>query len=112
VCPSADPLFTLVVGTIASTAQLVHDQVHSGHFRKIYRNPKRNFTACCLDPRRLDDDYVPTGFAGYGVRTRAVKGHEFGLKLSAEDQLTARSSHVRGMDGSQPLRPASWASSG
>ncbi len=38
-----------------------------------------------FDPRRLRDDYVPTGFKGYGVKTRAVKGHEFGLKLSADD---------------------------
>jgi hypothetical protein len=29
---------------------------------------------------------VPTGFKGYGVKTRAVKGHEFGLELSAEDK--------------------------
>ncbi len=39
-----------------------------------------------FDPRRLRDDYVPTGFKGYGVKTRAVKGHEFGLKLGAEDK--------------------------
>jgi hypothetical protein len=39
-----------------------------------------------FDPRRLRDDYVPTGFKGYGVRTRAVKGHEFGLNLSATDK--------------------------
>jgi hypothetical protein len=37
-------------------------------------------------PRRLRDDYVPTGYRGYGVETRAVKGHEFGLKLNAEDK--------------------------
>lgn len=24
---------------------------------------------------------TPTHFVGYGVKTRAVKGHEFGLKL-------------------------------
>jgi hypothetical protein len=34
----------------------------------------------------LRDDYVPTGFKGYGVNTRAVKGHSFGLNLSAEDR--------------------------
>jgi hypothetical protein len=34
-----------------------------------------------FDPRRLKADYVPTGFVGYGVKTRAVKGHEFGLQL-------------------------------
>ncbi len=39
-----------------------------------------------FDERRLREDYVPTGFAGVGVNTRAVKGHEFGLKLSAPDQ--------------------------
>ena len=39
-----------------------------------------------FDPRRLRDDYVPTGFKGYAVKTRAVKGHEFGLELSSEDK--------------------------
>jgi hypothetical protein len=39
-----------------------------------------------FDDRRLRDDYVPTGFAGYGVKTRAVKGHLFGLKLTAADK--------------------------
>jgi len=39
-----------------------------------------------FDPRRLRDDYVPTGWKGYGVKTRAVKGHEFGLRLSADDK--------------------------
>jgi hypothetical protein len=39
-----------------------------------------------FDRHRLQDDYVPTGFKGYGVQTRAVKGHPFGLTLSAEDK--------------------------
>jgi hypothetical protein len=39
-----------------------------------------------FDPRRLQHDYVPTGFKGYGIQTRAVKGHEFGLKLSVDDK--------------------------
>jgi hypothetical protein len=39
-----------------------------------------------FDPKRLSDDYVPTGFKGRGVKTRAVKGHEFGLKLIVEDK--------------------------
>jgi hypothetical protein len=34
-----------------------------------------------FDERRLREDYVPTKFAGYSVKTRAVRGHEFGLKL-------------------------------
>lgn len=53
-----------------------------------YRGPlEHNGSVATLedwfDPRRLRDDYVPTGFRGYGVKTRAVKGHEFGLRLSA-----------------------------
>ncbi len=39
-----------------------------------------------LDPRRLRSDYVPTGFKPYGKKTFAVKGHPFGLDLSAEDR--------------------------
>lgn len=39
-----------------------------------------------FDPKRLQDDYVPTGFKGPGVTTRAVKGHPFGLALSAADR--------------------------
>lgn len=39
-----------------------------------------------FDARRLRDDYVPTGFKGFGVKTRAVKGHEFGLELTEADR--------------------------
>ncbi len=39
-----------------------------------------------FDPRRLRNDYVPRGFRGAGVKTRAVKGHPFGLDLSEEDR--------------------------
>jgi hypothetical protein len=39
-----------------------------------------------FDPLRSRDDYVPTGFRGYGIERRAVKGHEFGLKLSPDDK--------------------------
>jgi hypothetical protein len=39
-----------------------------------------------FDPRRLRDDYVPTGYKPLGAKTRAVKGHEFGLDLSVEDR--------------------------
>jgi len=39
-----------------------------------------------FDPRRLLDDYVPTGFKPHGIKTRAVKGHEFGLTLSDQEK--------------------------
>jgi hypothetical protein len=39
-----------------------------------------------FDPHRLDENYVPTGFRGYKVKSRAVKGHEFGLRLSQNDR--------------------------
>jgi cytochrome c peroxidase len=34
-----------------------------------------------FDPRRVRDDYVPTGWKPYDRTTYAVKGHPFGLKL-------------------------------
>lgn len=39
-----------------------------------------------FDPKRLRDDYVPTGWKGPGVKTRAVPGHKFGHDLSEEDK--------------------------
>jgi hypothetical protein len=39
-----------------------------------------------FDPHRQRDDYVPTGFKPYGMKTYAVNGHPFGLDLSAEDR--------------------------
>jgi hypothetical protein len=36
--------------------------------------------------KRLHDDYTHTGFKGYGVKTRAGKGHEFGLKFSSNEK--------------------------
>lgn len=39
-----------------------------------------------FDPRRTRNDYVPTGFKPYGTKTYAVKGHAYGLHLSAEDR--------------------------
>jgi len=35
---------------------------------------------------RLQDDFVPTGFLPPGQKTRAVKGHEFGLRLNATEK--------------------------
>ncbi|HXG93812.1 MAG TPA: hypothetical protein VNN73_15815 [Blastocatellia bacterium] len=39
-----------------------------------------------FDSKRLKDDYIPSGWKGPGVKARAVRGHEFGLDLSAEDK--------------------------
>ncbi len=56
-----------------------------------YRGPfEHNGSVATLedwfDPARLRDDYVPTGFKGYGVKTRAITGHPFGLKLDQEEK--------------------------
>jgi hypothetical protein len=56
-----------------------------------YRGPfEHNGSVATLDDwfdsNRLRDDYVPTGWKGYRVETRPIKGHEFGLKLSADDK--------------------------
>ena len=56
-----------------------------------YRGPfEHNGSVATLedwfDQRRLRDDYMPTGFRGYGVKTRAVPGHNFGLDLSTQDR--------------------------
>ena len=39
-----------------------------------------------FDPRRVHDDYVPTGFKPYGAKTYAIKGHPYGLRLSEDDR--------------------------
>ena len=39
-----------------------------------------------FDPRRVRDDYVPTGYKPYGAKTHTVKGHPFGLDLSLEEK--------------------------
>ena len=39
-----------------------------------------------FDPNRQKDDYIPTGFRPYGKATYAVRGHPFGLDLSAQEK--------------------------
>ena len=57
-----------------------------------YRGPFEHNGSCAtledwFDPARLNQDYVPTGWRGIpGTKTRAVKGHEFGLDLSSEER--------------------------
>jgi hypothetical protein len=57
-----------------------------------YRGPFEHNGSCAtledwFDPARLEENYVPTGWRGpLGTKTRAVKGHEFGLDLPSEDR--------------------------
>jgi len=56
-----------------------------------YRGPfEHNGSVATLedwfDAARLQDDYVPTGFKGFQVENRAVKGHEYGLRLESDDK--------------------------
>ncbi len=39
-----------------------------------------------FNPRRVRDGYVPSGYVGYRTQTRAIKGHEFGLKLAPKER--------------------------
>lgn len=39
-----------------------------------------------FDPARLSNTHTPTGFTPPGTRNRAIKGHEFGLKLNARER--------------------------
>jgi len=39
-----------------------------------------------FDPKRLSDDYVPSGFRGPGVTHRAVPGHTFGHDLAPDEK--------------------------
>lgn len=39
-----------------------------------------------FDPRRLRDDYAPTGWKPFDAKSYAVKGHVFGLSLPAADR--------------------------
>lgn len=39
-----------------------------------------------FNPARLREDYVPSGFRGHQSNSRAIKGHEYGLKLPPKDK--------------------------
>ena len=57
-----------------------------------YRGPFEHNGSCAtledwFDPRRLRDNYVPTGWRGPPEsKTRAVPGHEYGVDLSDDDR--------------------------
>lgn len=57
-----------------------------------YRGPFEHNGSCAtledwFNPARTNDTFVPTGWRGPpGTKTRAVKGHEFGLDLSEDER--------------------------
>ncbi len=40
-----------------------------------------------FNPERLNESHVPEGYSPPGVKNRAIKGHEFGLKLKADERI-------------------------
>jgi hypothetical protein len=93
--PAGDDVYPKSVGTDVDLA--MRTRKGTGFYRVPslrgvwYRGPfEHNGSVATLedwfDPRRLKDDYVPTGFRRAGEKTRAVKGHPFGLDLPADDR--------------------------
>jgi hypothetical protein len=39
-----------------------------------------------FDAKRLDDEYIPTGYKPTWLKTMAVPGHPFGLELTTADK--------------------------
>jgi hypothetical protein len=50
---------------------------HNGHLTQLEE---------VLDPRRLQADFVPTGYKPAHLPTMAVKGHAFGMHLPQKDK--------------------------
>ncbi len=94
--PAADDVYDKCVGTDGNLA--LNTRKGTGFYRVPslrgvwYRGPfEHNGSIATLedwfDPKRMNDDYVPTGWKGPpGAKSRAVEGHKFGLDLSAEDR--------------------------
>jgi hypothetical protein len=40
-----------------------------------------------FDPERLSDAHVPGGYTPPGMKNRAIRGHEFGLKLNPQERV-------------------------
>jgi hypothetical protein len=94
--PAADDIYEKSVGTDPNLA--LNTRKGTGFYRVPslrgvwYRGLfEHNGSIAALedwfDPRRHQPNYVPTGWKGPpGTKTRAVKGHPFGLDLPAEDR--------------------------
>jgi hypothetical protein len=85
ICVGTDP--TLALRTRRGTGYYKVPSLRGVRYRGMFGHDG----ACAtledwFDPRRVRDDYVPTGFKGVGMKPRAVKGHPFGLALSPEDR--------------------------
>ena len=39
-----------------------------------------------FDPDRLDEQHQPGGYSPPNIKNRAIKGHEFGLKLNPTER--------------------------
>jgi len=81
------PAYRLALQTRKGTGYYKVPSLRGLWYRGLYEN---NGSIATLedwfDPRRLRDDYVPSGWRGPGVEHRAVPGHEFGLDLSPDEK--------------------------
>jgi len=92
---STDDILHMTVGTEPNLA--LQTRRGTGYYKVPslkgvwYRSMFGHEGACAaledwFDPRRLREDYVPTGWKPYNAKTYAVKGHVFGLRLSIADR--------------------------
>jgi hypothetical protein len=76
---------SISVRIVSSGSQAVHaeDPTHnSGWYRGRYLHDGSVASLEELfDPDRLKDTHVPGGYNPPGIKSRAIPGHEFGLKL-------------------------------
>jgi hypothetical protein len=73
--------------TEIGTSKAHHNVLHRVWYRSMFGHSGWCATLeDWFDPRRVHDDYIPTGFKQNGNAPYPVKGHPFGLTLSEEDR--------------------------
>jgi hypothetical protein len=88
-------IFNISVGTDPTLA--LHTRRGSGYYKVPSLIGAWNRTAFLhngglanledlLDPKRLEPDYIPTGFKPLWLKHMAVTGHPFGLELNTADK--------------------------
>lgn len=88
-------ILAIRVGTDAGLA--MHTRRGTGYYKVPslkglwYRSMFPHDGACAtledwFDPRRMEDNYAPTGFKENSVERHAVKGHPFGLNLKLDEK--------------------------